>query len=101
MRINSITAAWTQERKGYLFLFLLVLFFIVFLFIAFVFIVLFSAALMSLLKAFSKEISPEIFIHPNTAELTDRPELCSLNLIDKVIEFIWALHKLVFSCIYG
>ena len=96
MRINSITAAWTQERKGYLFLF-----FIVFLFLVLFLFVLLLVALISLLKAFSEEISPEIFIHPNTAELTDWPELCSLNFIDEMIEFIWALHKLVFTCVYG
>ena len=62
---------------------------------------LFKIILISLLKAFSEEISPKIFIHPNTAELTDWPELCPLNLIYEVIEFIWALHKLVFSCFYG
>ena len=101
MRINSITAAWTQERKGYLFLFFIFFLSIVlFLFVLFL-VALFLVALISLLKAFSEEISPKIFIHPNIAELTDWPELCSLNFIDEMIKFIWALHKLVFSCAYG
>ena len=104
MRINHIATAWAQKRKVYLFFFFLFFFFLVFLvffFLVFFFLVLFFAILISLFKALSEKISPEIFIHPNTAELTDWPELCPLNLIDEVIEFVWALHKLVFSCIYG
>ena len=126
MRINYIATAWAQKRKVYLFFsflvffflvffflvffflvffflvfFFLVFFFLVFFFLVFFFLVLFFATLISLFKALSEEISPKIFIHPNTAELTDWPELCPLNLIDEVIEFIWALHKLVLSCIYG